>query len=129
MSNLVPGSIVPDGWLKEWTRINADGWLLHYAKSRDVGVYGKFWNRNETADVIFDENDQTLTLCDYTAYFADGMVRYAGFIQRMGTVAGTITVVTGRRWIYWGFCTSCPMETLVGDLFAIACSGCHIVCL
>jgi DUF1680 family protein len=58
-------------------QVNADGWLLHYARNRDVGVYAKFWQRNETAAVVFDEHNQTLTLCDYTAYFADGLMRYS----------------------------------------------------
>lgn len=74
---LPSGSSMPSGWLQDYARLNADAWLLHYARSQDVGVYGKFWNRNLTADVVFDEFNQTLTLCDYTAYFADGLVHYS----------------------------------------------------
>jgi len=74
---LSAGSISPKGWLHKWQETNGNGWTLTYAKNRDPGVYGKFWNRNKTSEAIMDENDQTLTLCDYTAYFADGFVRYA----------------------------------------------------
>ena len=74
---LPAGSIKPGGWLRAYAHINASSWLLHYARSQDVGVYGKFWQRNQTAAVVFDEFNQTLTLCDYTAYFADGLVHYA----------------------------------------------------
>jgi len=74
---LKTGSITPKGWLHKWQQTNGNGWTLTYAKNRDVGVYGKFWDRNKTAEALYDENDQTLTLCDYTAYFADGLVRYA----------------------------------------------------
>ena len=77
LTPLPPGAISPEGWLRDYARINAEGWLLHYARNQDVGVYGKLWQRNETAAVIFDEQNQTLTLCDYTAYFADGLMHYA----------------------------------------------------
>lgn len=77
LSPLAPGSIRPQRWLKQWVQINADGWLLDYAREKSPHVYGKFWNRNTTSRVVFDENNQTLTLCDYTSYFADGMVHYA----------------------------------------------------
>lgn len=73
---LAVGSVHPDGRLERWRKMTAL-WSLKYAYNRDVGVYAKFWNRNETAEVVFDENDQTLTLCDYTAYFANGLVRHA----------------------------------------------------
>jgi hypothetical protein len=76
-STLEPGAIQPQGWLKQWAQINADGWLLSCARSRQPGVYDKFWNRNPSAAIQFSENNETLTLCDYTAYFADGLVHYA----------------------------------------------------
>jgi len=71
------GRIKPEGWLERWQRINAYGWTLTYAQKRIKGVYDKFWDRNKTADFIFDDNDQGITLCDYTSYFADSLVRYA----------------------------------------------------
>ena len=71
------GKISPKGWLNKWQETNGNSWTLAYAKNRDPGVYSKFCDRNKTAEVIFDEKDQTLTLCDFTAYFADGLVRYA----------------------------------------------------
>ena len=74
---LSPGQIKPAGWLREYARINADGWLRKYAVNKDAEVYGKFWHRNASARVTFDENNVTQVLCDYTAYFADGLVRYA----------------------------------------------------
>ena len=74
---LSAGSITPKGWLHKWQETNGNGWTLAYAKNRDPGVYSKFWDRNKTWESLYDENDQTLTLCDYTAYFADGLVRYA----------------------------------------------------
>ncbi len=68
---------MPAGWLKRWARINADGWLLRYARHREPGVYDKLWNRNTASKITFTENNETVILCDYTAYFADGLMRYA----------------------------------------------------
>jgi DUF1680 family protein len=75
---LAPGEVTPEGWLGRYAQLNADAWLLHYARNRDPEVYGKFWHRNQTSTVTFDEHNQTQILCDYTAYFADGMIHYAG---------------------------------------------------
>ena len=69
--------IHPEGWLNKWQQVVGNSWTLTYAQNQVPGVYDKFWNRNETSEFIFDENDQTLTLCDFTSYFADGLVRYA----------------------------------------------------
>jgi DUF1680 family protein len=74
---LGPGEIIPEGWLADWARINADGWLLGYARRREPGVYDKLWNRNAVAKMTFTENNETVVLCDYTAYFADGLMHYA----------------------------------------------------
>ena len=74
---LPPRGIAPQRWLKRWAEINAGGWLLLYARNQEPGVYDKFWNRNQTAKVTFSENNETLILCDYTAYFGDGLVHYA----------------------------------------------------
>ncbi len=90
---LPAGSIQPAGWLKTYAEINANAWLLHYARSQDVGVYGKFWLRNQTAAVVFDEFNQTLTLCDYTAYFADGLAHYAQLFPQSELAAET------RAWL------------------------------
>lgn len=78
-SLLPPGQIAPSGWLRRYAEINANAWLLHYARNEDPEVYGKFWpaNRNERAETVFSENNETLVLSDYTAYFADGMLHYA----------------------------------------------------
>ena len=62
---LSAGSITPKAWLHKWQETNGNGWTLAYAKNRDPGVYSKFWNRNKTWESLYDENDQTLTLCDY----------------------------------------------------------------
>src|SRR5512134_740186 len=78
LSELPGGSITPRGWLRDWAQVNVEGWLLDYARQKHPGVWGKFWQRNPTSAWVFDENNQTLTLCDYTAYFADGALRYAG---------------------------------------------------
>jgi uncharacterized protein len=74
---LPPASIAPAGWLGRYTRLNAGAWLRTYACNKDPEVYGKFWHRNPSARVTFDENNVTQVLCDYTAYFADGLLRYA----------------------------------------------------
>jgi DUF1680 family protein len=76
-ARLAPGQVMPGGWMRDWARINADGWLLRYARNREPGVYDKLWNRNPVAKVTFTENNETVILCDYTAYFADGLMRYA----------------------------------------------------
>ncbi|MCL5995111.1 MAG: glycoside hydrolase family 127 protein [Chloroflexi bacterium] len=76
---LAPGQITPTGWLGRYAEINANAWLLHYARNEDPEVYGKFFrpNRNARATAFFSENNETLVLSDYTAYFADGMMHYA----------------------------------------------------
>ncbi len=86
-SELPGGCIHPQGWLRSWAQVNAQGWLLDYARQKHPGVWGKLWMRNPTSAWVFDENNQTLTLCDYTAYFADGALRYAGFFPE-GELAG-----------------------------------------
>jgi uncharacterized protein len=77
---LPPGSIRPAGWLRQYAEMNANAWLLRYARARDPEVYGKFWHRNPSAKVTFDENNVTQVLCDYTAYFADGLLHYAALL-------------------------------------------------
>ena len=74
---LPPASIAPASWLGRYTRLNAGAWLRTYACNKDPEVYGKFWHRNPSARVTFDENNVTQVLCDYTAYFADGLLHYA----------------------------------------------------
>ncbi|HET6485945.1 MAG TPA: beta-L-arabinofuranosidase domain-containing protein, partial [Spirochaetia bacterium] len=74
---LPPGRVVPGGWLRHYLQVTADAWPLLYARNRDPEVYGKFWTRNKTSKVTFDENNVTQVLCDYTAYFAEGLLHYA----------------------------------------------------
>ena len=77
LHSLSPASIAPEGWLLRYAGLNAQAWLLHYATSQDPEVYGKFWHRNPSARVTFDANNVTQVLCDYTAYFADGLLHNA----------------------------------------------------
>ncbi|MDO8686382.1 MAG: glycoside hydrolase family 127 protein, partial [Clostridiales bacterium] len=80
-TKLKPGSIKLGGMLKKWAGINTGAWLLEYAVRKHTNIYGKFWNRNKTTDGNYDDNNQTVILCDYTAYFADGMIRYSQLFE------------------------------------------------
>jgi DUF1680 family protein len=77
------------GWLRRYASLNANAWLLHYARNKDPEVYGKFWHRNPSPKVTFDDKDQTQVLCDYTAYFADGIVHYAQLFPESALAAET----------------------------------------
>ncbi|MBS7262868.1 MAG: glycoside hydrolase family 127 protein [Eubacteriales bacterium] len=77
-STLPVGSIQAKGWLRDWLQVSADGWMLDFATQKHKNIWPKFfWNRNNTHEVEFDENNQTITLCDYTAYLVDSMMRHA----------------------------------------------------
>ena len=44
-NRMAPGQVLPDGWLREWGQVNADGWLLMQARNRTPLVLGTFWDR------------------------------------------------------------------------------------
>ena len=73
-TELPPGAIQPDGWLRQYARINADGWLLRYAKMRDPELYSILWDRVASLEGYWDSS------CDFAGYFADGLVRYAQLV-------------------------------------------------
>ncbi len=78
-SSLPAGSVQPRGWLREWARANAEGWLLDYAREEDPRVYGRLWNRLSTAEIRMNANGEWLDPPDYNAYFADALLRYAHY--------------------------------------------------
>ena len=73
-TELPPGAIQPEGWLRQYTRINADGWLLRYAQMRDPELYSIFWDRVASLEGYWDSS------CDFAGYFADGLIRYAQLV-------------------------------------------------
>ena len=72
--SLAPGHIQPEGWLQNFARTNADGWLLRYAHMRDPEIYSLLWNRVESLQGYWDSS------CDFAGYFADGLVRYSHLV-------------------------------------------------
>ena len=44
-----PGHITTSGWLKDYAKINSEGWMLHYARGKSPMVYGRFWLRYASA--------------------------------------------------------------------------------
>ena len=63
----LPGrSITPDGWLGRYAQINANGWVMKYARERMPAVWGRYSHRGEKGPA------------DYGSYFGDALVRYAG---------------------------------------------------
>src|SRR5437868_1290434 len=84
---LSASDILPTGWLKNYTELNANAWLMHYVRNRDPEVYGRFWSRNKTASVTFSELNETQILCDYTAYFADGLAHNAAVLPGSAVAA------------------------------------------
>jgi DUF1680 family protein len=134
-----PGQITPAGWLRDYAQINADGWLLHYAREQSPEVYGRFWLRNKTATVTFTELNETQILCDYTAYFADGLAHFAALFPQSELAAEFDTWLArllesqdrdgylgafapGARWQHWleVFSQSLTMEAV---LFRYECTG------
>lgn len=83
------GQVLPAGWLHRYAELNANAWLMHYARNRDPEVYGRFWDRNKTASVTFTELNETQILCDYTAYFADGLAHNAAVLPGSAVAAET----------------------------------------
>jgi DUF1680 family protein len=74
---LPPGSTSPDGWLSHYLRINADGWVLQYARARMPEVWGRYWNRTSNPKLGFTDHDEWINPPDYGAYFGNSLVRYA----------------------------------------------------
>ena len=68
---VAPGSVNPEGWLRQFAQTNADGWLLRYARMRDPEVYSLLWDRVQSLQGYWDSS------CDFAGYFADGLVRYS----------------------------------------------------
>src|ERR1019366_8904185 len=56
-ARLPPGSVVPSGWLLQYAQINADTWILDYARHRDPGVYSEYSRRSKTPYPVFNENN------------------------------------------------------------------------
>ena len=74
---LSPGSIAPSGWLLKFAQINADSWILDYARHRDPGVYSEYSRRSKMSHPVFNENNETIDFCGYIAYFGSALVHYA----------------------------------------------------
>ena len=60
-----PGHITPSGWLGDYAKINAEGWMLHYARGQSPMVYGRFWARYASAVGRMSERNETLVACCY----------------------------------------------------------------
>ncbi len=71
---LAAGRVLPEGWLREWGQVNADGWLLMQAKNKTPLVIGTFWRRFKKVRFFWDNAP------DYSAYFGDSLVRYAALL-------------------------------------------------
>ncbi len=82
LDRLPSGSITPSGWLFEYAQINADSWILDYAKHRDPGVYAEYTQRTKVSHPIFNEHDETIGFCGYIAYFGSALVRYAQLLPQ-----------------------------------------------
>ena len=78
----LPGrSIAPDGWLLQYAQINANAWVLKYAKDRMPSVWGRYVNRTSNPDLGFTDHDEWKDAPDYGAYFGDSLVHYGGLFQ------------------------------------------------
>jgi DUF1680 family protein len=78
----LPGTaITPEGWLGRYAEINANGWILKYAKERMPAVWGRYSHREEKGPA------------DYGSYFGDALVRYAGLFP------GSKVDAEARAWV------------------------------
>jgi DUF1680 family protein len=77
-----PGHIAPFGWLGDYSKINAEGWMLHYARGQSPMVYGRFWARYASAAGRMSERNETLVACCYPAYFADGLAHFGALFPQ-----------------------------------------------
>src|ERR1039457_2548567 len=75
-ARLPPGSVAPSGWLLQYAQVNADSWILDYARHRDPGVYSEYSRRSKTPYPVFNENNETVDFCGYIAYFGSALVHY-----------------------------------------------------
>ena len=82
LSRLSPGSIAPAGWLLKFAQINADSWILDYARNRDPGVYSEYSRRSKTSHPVFNENNETIDFCGYIAYFGSALIHYAQLLPQ-----------------------------------------------
>ena len=82
LSRLSPGSIAPAGWLLKFSQINADSWILNYARNRDPGVYSEYSRRSKTSHPVFNENNETIDFCGYIAYFGSALIHYAQLLPQ-----------------------------------------------
>ena len=62
-------TIRPEGWLRQYAQINADTWLLTYARSRDPELYNEYRDKRTARD----DSDFT----DYIGDFGADLVHYA----------------------------------------------------
>lgn len=74
-------AIRPEGWLKDYAQINANSWLLLYARSRDKELYGEYRERRTVA------GQQRFT--DYMGDFGADLVHYATMLPE-AEVAGEV---------------------------------------
>jgi DUF1680 family protein len=66
------GTIRPEGWLRQYAQINADSWLLMYARNRDKEVYNQYCDRREVRDQG--------SFVDYPGDFGADLVHYASML-------------------------------------------------
>jgi hypothetical protein len=77
--NTLPAkSIAPDGWLRRYAEINANGWVLKYAKDAMPSVWGRYVHRTSNPKLGFSAHDEWIDAPDYGSYFGDALVHYAG---------------------------------------------------
>jgi hypothetical protein len=77
-TTLPPNSIAPAGWLLRYAQINADGWVLKYAKDAMPSVWGRYVHRTSNPKLGFTDHDEWIDAPDYGSYFGDALVHYAG---------------------------------------------------
>ena len=95
LTTLPPGSISPQGWLERYAQINANGWVLKYAKDAKPAVWGRYTHRTSHPELGFTDHDEWIDAPDYGTYFGDSLVHYGALFP--GTeVAGKAQEWTGQ---------------------------------
>ena len=78
-------TIRPEGWLRRYAQINADSWLLMYARSRDPELYDEYRDKR----TVKEQGSFT----DYMGDFGEDLVHYAS------DAAGSAGSRRGCPWI------------------------------